>query len=231
VRGIGDRDFDSEELLAFEIGYRVQPKGWLSLDITSFYNDYDNLRSAEVGRPFLEGSPWPPHIVIPTFADNKMEGEAYGVEAVIDCRLKDWWQLRASYSFLQLQLHPDRDSGDILTETDEERSPHHQVSLRSLMNLGKDLELDVWCRYVDSLPAEGSDDIDLLILNRQRVRVKSYVTLDVRLGWRPNENLEVSIVGQNLLDDQHLEFSKPSFINSLVTEIERSVYGKITWRF
>jgi hypothetical protein len=40
--------------------------------------------------------------------------------------------------------------------------------------------------------------------------------------------VEISLVGQNLLDRQHLEFGTAS---PATAEIERSFYGKVTWRF
>jgi iron complex outermembrane receptor protein len=83
------------------------------------------------------------------------------------------------------------------------------------MDIPGNIEFDWWLRYMDKLP---NNDVD------------SYITLDVRLGWKPIENLEFAIVGQNLLDDQHPEFTS-EFIKSLPAEIERGVYGKITWRF
>ena len=60
--------------------------------------------------------------------------------------------------------------------------------------------------------------------------IDDYVSMDVRLGWSPNENLSLEIVGQNLLDQQRLEFA-PSFVNFIPTQVERGVYGKVTWRF
>ena len=41
---------------------------------------------------------------------------------------------------------------------------------------------------------------------------------------------EVYLQGQNLLDDQHPEF-EPEFLGTVATEVQRSVYAKITWRF
>jgi iron complex outermembrane receptor protein len=51
--------------------------------------------------------------------------------------------------------------------------------------------------------------------------------VDVRLAWRPVSSLEFSIVGQNLLDNQHLEFAT----TASQVEIPRSVYGKVSWKF
>jgi iron complex outermembrane receptor protein len=60
--------------------------------------------------------------------------------------------------------------------------------------------------------------------------IGSYVTLDARLAWTPCRNLELALVGQNLLDDSHPEFASEK-LDAAVMEIERGVYGKITWQF
>ena len=58
----------------------------------------------------------------------------------------------------------------------------------------------------------------------------AYIALDVRLGWSPGPGLEFALVGENLLDNSHPEFN-PDFIFSLPTEVERSIHGKVTWKF
>jgi iron complex outermembrane receptor protein len=83
------------------------------------------------------------------------------------------------------------------------------------MELPKNWELDFWFRFVDELPA---------------LNIDSYTTLDVRLAWIPVPDLEIALVGQNLLDDQHPEFESERN-DTQSTEVERGVYGKITWRF
>ena len=49
----------------------------------------------------------------------------------------------------------------------------------------------------------------------------------MRLAWQASEQLELALVGQNLLHDHHVEFGTPEARG----EIERSVYGKVTWQF
>jgi outer membrane receptor protein involved in Fe transport len=66
------------------------------------------------------------------------------------------------------------------------------------------LGLDVGVRYVSSLPAPS---------------VPGYIGLDVRLQWRPIKNVELAVVGQNLVDRRHPEFGAPATRQ----EIERSV--------
>ncbi len=83
------------------------------------------------------------------------------------------------------------------------------------MNLGKNIEADAWLRYVDGFDNGG---------------VPSYFTLDLKLAWRPIKNLELALVGQNLLEDRHQEF-RPEQFSTQVYEMQRGVYGKLTWQF
>jgi iron complex outermembrane receptor protein len=51
----------------------------------------------------------------------------------------------------------------------------------------------------------------------------------MRLGWKVNRNLVLSIVGQNLLERRQLEaISEP--LPSIINEVERGVYLRADWR-
>ena len=50
----------------------------------------------------------------------------------------------------------------------------------------------------------------------------------LRMAWRPNRRFEISVVGQNLLDNHHLEFPGADVFN---TEVDRGAYGRVTWRY
>ena len=88
--------------------------------------------------------------------------------------------------------------------------------VRSMLDLPYDLEFDSALRFVDSLGGQT---------------VPSYWELDLRLGWTPIPNLEFSVVGQNLLHDNHLEFVPADFVVLQPVDIERGVYGRVTYRF
>ena len=208
---IGNKVFRSEILVAYELGYRVQPHRRLSLDWALFYNHYDRLRSFEPGPTTFNGS----YLDAPYFFENKLHGHTYGGELAANLQLMDWWQCRLAYSYLKMDLDRDADSQDTTSESDEFASPQHQVSFRSLMDLPWNFQFDTTIRYVDSLASSG---------------IPSYVGLDLRVGWRPRPNLDISIVAQNLLDRQHAEFGPP-IIRSAPAEIERAVYGKVTIHF
>jgi iron complex outermembrane recepter protein len=215
----GNGDYQSEELTAYELGYRVQPATNLSFDLATFYNVYDRLRSVELGpsptQP-ITALPPPAALFIPAHAANLLYGETYGVELTSTWQVMEGWRLIPSYTFLEMQLHRRPGSTDTSSESDEGKSPQQQVSLRSSMDLPKGFSLDCTFRFVDRLPA---------------LHISSYVALDVRLGWHTrNDRLEMAIVGQNLLSGNHAEFA-PSFINTQTTQVQPGVYGKVTVRF
>jgi iron complex outermembrane receptor protein len=204
---LGNPDMVSEKLIAYEFGYRVQPINQLKLDLTAFYNDYDDLRTLE---------PTTPGPVSPSRVANKLFGESYGTEVSATAQLTKRWRLQGSYSYLEVQLHRKAGSLDTTTEkATEGSSPRNQFFVRSLFDLGWNIEFDSTLRYVDVLPAP---------------KIPSYLTLDLRLAWSPRQNLEFAVVGQNLLDDRHPEFA-PTFVGTQKTEVERSVYGTVLWRF
>ena len=210
---VGNPAKRSEILLAYEAGYRVQLHERVTMDTAVFYNDYDRLTTFEPAGQDL--STLPTSIGLPQVFANRSEGETYGGEVAANVQVTDWWRLRASYSYLQVQLHRKRSSQDGTAEDGEGDDPHHQISLRSEMDLPWYLQLDCLGRYVDSLPNRG---------------IPSYAEVDVRLGWRPTRHFEISVVGQNLLDNQHPEF-RQLILGPPQAELERGVYGKVTFRF
>ena len=215
VAVLGSKQFQSEDLLAYEAGYRVQATKSFSADIAAFYNNYSNLRTAEPGVPSLEGTPIPTDVLVPFIAQNKMSGGTYGVELFADWRLAPKWRVAGSYSYLQMDIHKNADSLDPTPDLPNGSSPRHQWYLRSSLDLPKHFDQDTTIRFVDKLPSLG---------------IPSYYSLDAHLGWRPHSRVEFSIGGQNLLDNRHFEFI-PDFINTSPTEVKRTVYGSMTFRF
>jgi len=201
----GNRDVESENLLAYEIGYRAQPTDEFSWDASLFYNTYTDLTDFLAGTPIFQ--PLPPTLIIPRSVTNGVDGETYGVELSTTYAMTPHWNLYGCYSFLQMQLH----AAPGLREIKEGDSPHNQIYLRSSWDLPHDFEFDLMTRYVDSLP------------NRN---VGSYISLDLRLGYQI-ENWEFAVVGQGLLDPHRREFRVQDIVG---TEADRAVFAQVTWR-
>ncbi|MBI2432112.1 MAG: TonB-dependent receptor [Candidatus Hydrogenedentes bacterium] len=211
----GDEDFQAEDLTAYELGYRVAPLEKLAFDLALYYHDYKELRSFDFRRPFFELRPFPPHLVIPIGVANATTAEAYGVELGVDMTPRTWWRARLAYSWSEVHVQVNPKVFDPLTFTLDGDAPEQQVYLQNLFDIGDAWEFDTVFRYVDALPSLGVDD---------------YLTMDVRLAWKPRENLEIALVGQNLLERHHGELTS-SFVNSLPTDVERSVFARVSWRF
>ncbi|OGG52060.1 MAG: hypothetical protein A3F84_18360, partial [Candidatus Handelsmanbacteria bacterium RIFCSPLOWO2_12_FULL_64_10] len=211
---LGSPKARSENLLAYEFGYRLQPHRRLSIDVATFYNVYDHLSSTERGAPFQEESPSPPHTVIPLRFDNLMYGKTYGVEIVANWQATDRWRLTGGYSGLRMRLHHRLPEGEADAKEDEGNDPARQMHLRSSLDLPHGVEFNGAVYYMGRLANQ---------------EVPSYTRLDLRLGWRPVKALGLSVAVQNLLKDRHTEYGTRDGV--IATQVERSAYGKITWGF
>lgn len=208
----GNPKAKAEQLIGYEAGYRTQVNRNLYLDFAAFYNTYSGLQGFGPAVP-SQASPTAPVFFVLPYA-NIVEGDTAGGEIAPDWKIMRWWQVRASYSYLDMALRDKpgfTDVGNLLSSY-EGSSPRHVVSFQSLFNLPKHLELDATFRYSSRLPAYN---------------VEAYSTADLRLGWHVGESMEFSVVGQNLLSPSHPEFGGDP---GPLVGIKRSAFAKLTWR-
>jgi iron complex outermembrane receptor protein len=209
TRLLGSPDFRSERAIVYEAGYRAQRGERLLFESVLFYNDYTNLLSLEPGQAFAETDRLGTRTIVPLLIGNGIRGHVGGAELAADVRVTDAWRLHGSYSFLRMSLRARPDSRDTTTATSTEgASPRHRGVVRSSLTFGS-VQLDAIWRRVSSLPAQ---------------KVPAYSSLNARAAWRPWAPLEVAVVGRDLLQRSHAEFGGG-------TEVERSVYGELAWRF
>ncbi len=212
---IGGADFQSETLVAYEAGYRIRVGARTSASVSAFRNHYDDLRSTSLSRPDpIFGLPFP------LFFENNLEGETFGAELGASLAALDWWRLDGGYAFLNEDIRVQAGRSDFNNALNETADPRHQLSFRSSMDLPKRTELDLSFRWVDALRYNNGGEPGT---------VPSYGELGARLAWFPTPRLELSVVAQDLLHDQHLEYviSTPN----PRTEIARSVHAKAALRW
>jgi iron complex outermembrane receptor protein len=198
----GGPTFHSEEELAYELGVRHQ-HGALALSVATFYSHYHGLRSIEQANP--------PNAT-PIVIGNGQDGESYGAELTANYWLTSTWRLNAGYTELRVHIWPNPGSTDTTRGAGENHSPDRQLFLHSSVELPAHLRLDAGFRSIDE------------IANQQ---VPAYTELNAKLTWQATANLNLSVVGQNLLHARHAEFGAPAARR----EIERGVYGLVQWRF
>lgn len=201
VRFINASNLKSEELTSFEIGYRFKFSERLNFDLTAYYNDYDHLVESNSTT-----------LAFPTLiVDAAYTGDAttMGFEAAMDWHPSDTFTLKLTYTYL------DDKNTFLPSGNSSETSPHHQASLFTAYQISPLLEFDMTTRVVDQVDGYNID---------------SYVGIDMRLAFKPYKGLELSVVGQNLFDSHHPEFGEKSS-ETTPTEIERSLYGQLSWKF
>lgn len=202
----GRDDNRSENLEAYEVGYRQQTNEFLSWDATAYFHKYDDLQALRllfpsVGLPYME-----------LFDHGSADG--YGLEVSATAKLMTNWSLRAWYTFQRISYNesPPALPGSSGTSGS---LPRNQVSLTNSFDLSCGQEFDLITRYVDNLPANGTP---------------SYLAVDMRYSFRLQRHLRASIVGRNLFDRRHPEFESNRFTGDVATEVPRSVHAYLEWR-
>ena len=108
---LGNDDFDAEELLAYEVGYRWQPlDSWHSTWRCSTTVTRDSS-SLEFGTPTLD--PGTGVVTFPVMNVNLTDARSEGAELLTTFSPTDSWRLIASYSYIYLDMQPhggDRES-------------------------------------------------------------------------------------------------------------------------
>jgi iron complex outermembrane receptor protein len=196
----GSEDFQSEAVVAYEAGYRRLFDERLSIDIAAYVNRYDELRSQE----FAPGRPI-------TLA-NMMNALARGLETTASFQVLPRWQLHASHAYHWKEFTFDPGSTDPTGGTAEANDPRNIFKLRSYVTATSRIEIDAFYRYVGALPQPAVD---------------AYHELDARFGYRVLPGWDVSLIGNSLLHDQHLEFRG----GTAPETYQRSVAVRSVWRF
>jgi iron complex outermembrane receptor protein len=208
----GNPTTKAEQLRDFETGYRAQISRRLSLDMTGFLSFYQNIQTTEPQAPYF--NPTGGYLAIPLIFDYKAHAVSYGAEAFANWNLTDRWRISPGLTMLNMSVTRDASSQDSTIEQTPGRSPRRSYQARSFINLGRSFEWDQTIGYTGPLAAGN---------------VPGYVRFDTRFGWRWGESCDFSVTGQNLLAPRHAEFADIHFVDHM--QDQRSIFGKITWRF
>jgi len=211
---LGNTNLRTEQLVAYEGGYRALLHPRFFLDFAGFHNRYRDLIAQGAAKVTIPPSPpYPPSTYLVSFQFlNGINGNTDGAEIAPDWKPTDWWQIKAAYSYLHVHVKDNPGFTDTATLTTlHGSSPNSQAVLRSLISLPHSFEFDQTIRYMGSLPAQ---------------QVRSYVTGDMRVGYRGIRGLDLSVAGENLFQPHHAEFGISPAPNVL---IKRSVYAKLVW--
>ncbi|NTS40333.1 TonB-dependent receptor [Flavisolibacter sp. BT320] len=190
----GGPGFVSEKLLAYEVGYRLQPTAKTSLSLSTFYNVYRDLYSVEQLPNTLTYQ-----------IQNGSRGQSWGAELQANHQLLKSWRLRGGYTFFAKDLEVER--GSIFNPNFLANDARNRGMLQSILDLPANLQLDVVARYTDPLPETPATP-----------KVPSYLAVDTRLAWA-SKGWELAVVGQNLTRNQHTEYGMIPIPRSVFAKI------------
>jgi iron complex outermembrane receptor protein len=174
----GGPNFNSETLIAYEIGIRHQWSDNLRLSLATFYNVYDDVYSVE------------PTAGTQVYTiQNGLAGDSWGAELAGAWQPTSWWRLRGGFSYLHKSLW-NRPGHNFTLFSAVGNDPQSQAVLQSMMDLPGHLQLDLTARHFGTLPDP---------------HLPGYFALDARLAWHLGK-LEISVAGQNLLRSERAEF-------------------------
>jgi iron complex outermembrane receptor protein len=216
VQQFSNPDARPESALSYEAGQRVQISRALSLDASGFYTLHQHLLGSEsLASYFVPASGMEmAHLVFPLFATNVRYGASEGYDLSATWSVNPRWRLTAGSDWLRIHTHAYPGVNATDTVTDGGTSPHYQYQFRSSLDLTKKLQLDTSTYFTAALP---------------EVNVPSHFRLDVRLGWRPTERLELSTGVNDAVDPQHPELYSQRLTG--LEGIQRNFYGKAMWHF
>ena len=200
---------DVEKLYSAQVGHRAQWKDQVSIDSVFFFSSYRKLQTVEPLQPYFTFLDGPPHLVIPAAFGYFGNATSYGVEMSASWRVSHRWKLTPQFSALRLD-EVVTSPGKLAIELGQ--TARYLLGARSSFNLTRRLE---WDASFNTTPAIAG--------------TPGFTRVDSRLGWRFGEGVELSVVGQNLLSARHVEFPDANFVSH--APVERTVFGKITWRF
>lgn len=206
---------DSEKLMAYELGWRGLITPRVSADVALFYFDYDKAVTVAPEAPQLAGTFPSLFLRLPMEFGNLAEARTYGGELIVNWQVSDQWKLRANYSYFESEFNLKNNAPANTGISFEHSYPRHQLMLWSQHQLSSNLSLDLNVRYVDDVKMEQAPG--------------DYTALDARLAWKPRKDLEVALVGRNLLDGGHFEIGFDQF--SVQTENPREVFATLRVEF
>lgn len=222
IQIVGNDDFQSEELEAYELGLRWMVSSEISLDVATFYNKYENLRSYDLGEAEVKSVNGNIFYVIPINLDNNLKGYSYGAELLATWQMTPEARFRFSYSFLDIKLEDTQSniySNDLISLV-ADRSIEHQASIWGSFDLTESIELDTRLYYT----AERNWDS---ITDNQAI--SGYFDSDLRIGWQATKSLTLSLVGRHLLHSQQREFITESWKTDSLIERSLFINGSFTW--
>jgi iron complex outermembrane recepter protein len=206
---VASPDFRPEKLTAYEVGYRFLTARRLSVDVTSFYNVYDDLQTIETGDAVVTLSPFA-GLMTPLVRANNAYGRVIGAEATVFWTVNQRLQLSGNYTRLHVQLNAKDASNDEDAEAFEDKNARNLFYVRAYAGLPYGMDFAGELRYVSAITGED---------------VPAYLDGNVHLSRAIRPSLRLNLTADNLIHRRHAEWAEGKLVQS------RALRAGLTWTF
>ncbi len=228
----------AERTQGVEIGYRKQFSPVLSGDISLYRYRYTDLRGGSLGSLYSCSPAFPGYVAgacpaalqgkaayyATSQVANELAGWSNGAELSIDWLATPDWRLQLSYSWSQLDMNEYSNTAQQnMARFQEKSTPRHYGSLRSQWDIDTRQQLDLWLRTSGGFERYNAP-------YTTSIRVPGYATIDLRYAYRFDRNLEVALIGRNLIGARRFEYIS-DYISSVATELAPSLMLTTRWAF
>jgi iron complex outermembrane receptor protein len=210
----GNPEIAPEWLTSYEAGYRAVLGGDVVVDLAAYYNRYSDLMANVPATPRVEFDRGLPFVFLPLVYANSVDAATAGGEALITYSPSSWWKLSGSYSLFSID--PSYTASATADTFDGLNAPRQHGFLRSTLSVTPTVDVDTTVFAVGGI---------------RSMRQPAYTRVDGRIAWRPRGAVELSLAAQNLFDGRNVEFDSPSSVVAEPSEVPRTAYGAIAWRF
>lgn len=172
-------NLNTEQLIAYEAGYRHVFSEAARFEASLYVNDYDKLIMFEFDDATNTAT-----------LNNTLKGTAYGLESLYEWKATDWLTVQPSFSLIYQNIY-----GFDLAPTGEsmpEKGLGSEVKLQVMTQPTSDVGFDVFVGYLDSPDSR---------------KLPGYLSLEAHASWQATEALMLELIGKNL-DGAHEQFSK-----------------------
>jgi iron complex outermembrane receptor protein len=201
--------FKPEKLTSYEAGYRFVAAKRLSVDLATFYNVYDDLRTLETEEAVVTATPIAGLMTPLVFANNGY-GRVAGVEVTAFWTVNDVLQLSGNYTRLHMRLRASAASNDEDARAFEDQNARNLLYARAYADLPYRIGLAAELRYVSAIPGED---------------VAGYADGNIHVSRDLLQGLRLSISVDNVVHRRHAEWNGGGLVQS------RALRASLNWKF
>ncbi|WP_232726514.1 TonB-dependent receptor plug domain-containing protein [Mariprofundus ferrinatatus] len=215
VRQTGDGNVRTEHVKTYEIGGRVRPTEKSLIEVSAFKIIYKGVPDTWQDRSLA--NPLIPQAIVPEYLRNVLNGKADGFEANFRLEASDSLTLKGSLTFLNQDYvdYPIADGETVWTvRSNLEQDPKVRFHVGSSWSPVRSLELDANLYFYG--PFRDNN-------------VTGHHRLDLRAAYKPSDELEISVVGQDMLKLKHVENESNSM--QYATQQQQRWYVQATYSY